>query len=154
MWNNWGIFHPSIWGVISLVFLITSLSIAVIVIYEKRSPYKTAAWILALVLLPVVGLVFYLIFGQEYRKNKMFSKRGLKNLGRFRTLASRQLSRLQKNELRLPEAAMEKEKIVRLLMNNSHSLLTTGNRLKILNNASDTYDAIFSELDKDRKSVV
>lgn len=153
MWSNWGIFHPSIWGIISLVFLITSLSIAVIVIYEKRSPYKTAAWILALVLLPIVGLVFYLIFGQEYRKNKMFSKRGLKNLGRFRTLASRQLSRLQKNELRLPEAAMEKEKIVRLLMNNSHSLLTTGNHLKVLNNASETYDAIFSELEKARHHI-
>jgi cardiolipin synthase A/B len=153
MWGNWSFLQPSLWGAISLVFLITSMAIAIIIIFEKRSPYITAAWILALVLLPGIGLVFYLIFGQEYRKNKMFSRRGLKNLGRFRTLASRQLARLQKNELKLPFAAMEKEKVVKLLMNNSHSLLTTGNRLKILNNAEKTFKAIFAELEKARHHI-
>ncbi len=145
--------HPSLWGGVSLLFLITSMAIAVIVISEKRSPYKTAAWILALVLLPVIGLVIYLVFGQEYRKNKMFSRRGLKTLGRFRSLSSRQLRKLQKNEYQLPEAAKEKEKIVKLLMNNSHSLLTTGNRLRILNNGENTFAAVFAALEKARHHI-
>lgn len=147
MWN-WTFLQPSIWGVISMLFLVTSLAIAYIVILEKRSPYKTVAWILALVLLPVIGLFFYFIFGQEYRKTKMFSRRGLKNLARFRNLSSRQLRKLQKKELQLPVAAREKEKIVKLLMNNSHALLTTGNKLKILNNGDKTLQVLFSALEK------
>ncbi len=148
MWGNWNFLQPSLWGAISLLFLITSVAIAVIVISEKRSPYKTAAWILALVLLPGIGLIFYLFFGQEYRKNKMFSRRGLKTLGRFRSLTNRQLQKLQKNEFHLPEAAREKEKLVRLLMSNSHSLLTTGNHLTILNNGDKTFAAIFQALEE------
>jgi cardiolipin synthase A/B len=145
--------HINILEIISFLFLVTSVSIAGIVIFEKRSPEKTAAWILALVLLPVIGLIFYLIFGQEYRKTKMFSRRGLKNLGRFRILASRQLRKLQKKELVLTAAAREKETIVRLLMNNSHSLLTTGNRLKILNNGQKTVKAIFDAIESARQHI-
>jgi membrane protein YdbS with pleckstrin-like domain len=78
MWFNWNFEQPSMWGFLSLTFLITSIAIAVIIVFEKRSPFKTAAWILVLVLLPVVGLVFYLFFGQEYRKQKMFSPPGHK----------------------------------------------------------------------------
>jgi cardiolipin synthase A/B len=153
MWGNLDFSHINILEIISFLFLVTSVSIAGIVIFEKRSPDKTAAWILALVLLPVIGLIFYLIFGQEYRKNKMFSRRGLKNLGRFRMLASRQLRKLQKKELTLPAAAREKENIVRLLMNNSDSLLTTGNRLKILNNGQRTVKAIFDAIGNARQHI-
>ncbi len=153
MWGSWSFLHPSLWGAISLLFLITSLAIAIIVISEKRSPYKTAAWILALVLLPVIGLVFYLVFGQEYRKKKMFSRRGLKTLGKFRSLSSRQLRKLQAHEYLLPEAAREKEKLVKLLMNNSHSLLTTGNRLRILNNGKNCFNAIFGAMERARHHI-
>jgi cardiolipin synthase len=153
MWGNWNFLQPDILGVVSLLFLITSVAIAVIVISENRSPYKTAAWILALVLLPGVGLVFYLFFGQEYRKNKMFSRRGLRTLGRFRTLTNRQLRLLQKNEFHLPEAAREKEKLVRLLMRNSQSLLTTGNRLMILNNGEQTFRVLFGALEQARHHI-
>jgi cardiolipin synthase A/B len=153
MWRNWSFSHLNFLGIISLLFLITSIAIAAIVIFEKRSPHKTAAWILALVLLPVIGLVFYLIFGQEYRKNKMFSRRGLKNLGRFRYLASRQLKKLQKQAFVLPGDAKTKEMIIKLLMNNSHSLLTTGNKLKILNNGKKTVKAIFEALESARRHI-
>ena len=153
MWSTLKITQLGFGELVLLLFLITSVAIAVIVLFEKRSPEKTAAWILALVMLPVIGLVFYLIFGQEYRKNKMFSRRGLKNLGRFRILASRQLRKLQKKELTLAADAKEKENIVRLLMNNSHSLLTTGNRLKILNNGPKTAGAIFDALEKARHHI-
>jgi cardiolipin synthase len=148
MWSNLSTTHLGFGEIILLLFLITSVAIAGIVLFEKRSPEKTAAWILALVLLPVAGLIFYLIFGQEYRKTKMFSRRGLKNLGRFRILASRQLRKLTKKELSIPEAAKEKENIVKLLMNNSHALLTTGNRLRILNNGHKTISAIFEAIEK------
>jgi cardiolipin synthase len=153
MWSNLNFSSLGFGEIIFLLFLITSVAIAFIVIFEKRSPEKTAAWILALVLLPGIGLVFYLIFGQEYRKNKMFSRRGLKNLGRFRILTSRQLRKIQKKEIVLPGAAKEKEKIVKLLMNNSNSLLTTGNKLKILNNGNKTVKTIFQSIENAKHHV-
>jgi cardiolipin synthase A/B len=96
MWFEWNFQQPNVWGVLSLIFLITSIAIAFIIVLEKRSPFKTAAWILVLVLLPVLGLIFYLFFGQEYRKQKLFSRRGIKALTRYRRVTSKQLRRLQK----------------------------------------------------------
>ena len=131
------------WTLFSLIFLITAIPVAIMIIMEKRSPFKTAAWVMALILLPVVGVVFYLFFGQEYRKQKLFSRKGLKSLNQYRQLSFRQLRQFKQSLKILDPAVREKENIIRLLLKNSNSLLTTGNRLTLLNNARETYDAIF-----------
>ena len=153
MWVDWNFEQPSVWGILSLIFLVTSIAIAVIIVLEKRSPFKTAAWILVLVLLPVVGLVFYLFFGQEYRKQKLFSRRGIKALARYRRITSKQLRRLQKMEYHLPQSAGNYLRIISLLLNNSHSVLTTGNRLRILNNGRKTMNAVFEALENAKHHI-
>jgi cardiolipin synthase len=139
---NWSIF----WQIFSLVFLITAIPVAVMVILEKRSPFKTIAWILVLILVPVIGLVFYLFFGQEFRKQKLFSRRGIKSLGKIRKLSVKQLRAIEHSQPNLSADVFEKKNLIRLLLNNSDSLLTTGNQCKILNNGNETFDAIFKAI--------
>src|SRR5690554_3080114 len=134
------------WTIFSLIFLVTAIPVAVMIILEKRSPFKTAAWVLALILLPVFGVVFYLFFGQEYRKKKLFSRKGLKSLNRYRQLSFRQLRQFEQSLKKLPRQVRMKENIIRLLLKNSNALLTTGNRLKLLNNADETFEAIFEAI--------
>lgn len=136
------------WSVFSLIFLVTAIPVAIMIILEKRSPFKTAAWVLALILLPVFGVVFYLFFGQEYRKKKLFSRKGLKSLNQYRQLSFRQLRQFEQSLQKLSPKVREKENIVRLLLKNSNALLTTGNKLKILNNASETFEAIFAAIER------
>ncbi len=140
--NEWSEF----WRIFSLVFLATAIPVAIMIVLEKRSPYKTIAWILVLMLLPIVGLVFYLFFGQEYRKRKIFSRKEIKSLGKQRILSSKQLREIELTHLELSDEVLEKENIIKLLLNNSNSLLTTGNQLKILNNGDETFQAIFKAI--------
>jgi cardiolipin synthase A/B len=141
------------WSVFSLIFLVTAIPVAILIILEKRSPFKTAAWVLALILLPVFGVVFYLFFGQEYRKKKLFSRKGLKSLNRYRQLSFRQLRQFEQSFQKLPAKVREKENIIRLLLKNSSSLLTTGNKLRIMNNAKETFEAIFSAIENARHHI-
>ncbi len=141
-------FGLDFWSVFSLIFLVTAIPVAIMIILEKRSPFKTAAWVLALILLPVFGVVFYLFFGQEFRKKKLFSRKGLKSLNRYRQLSFRQLRQFEGSFQKLPPKMRDKENIVRLLLKNSSALLTTGNKLKILNNAAETFEAIFSAIER------
>jgi cardiolipin synthase A/B len=134
------------WSVFSLIFLVTAIPVAIMIILEKRSPFKTAAWVLALILLPVFGVVFYLFFGQEYRKKKLFSRKGLKSLNRYRQLSFRQLRQFEQSLNKLSPQVRTKENIIRLLLKNSNALLTTGNQLKLLNNADETFKAIFTAI--------
>ncbi|MCL1821556.1 MAG: cardiolipin synthase [Prolixibacteraceae bacterium] len=114
---------------------------------EKRSPFKTAAWLLVLVLIPIVGLFFYLFFGQEFRKQKMFSRRGLKGTGRYKKIQSRQLKALNDYDFHLPEPIENFRRIITLLLNNSNALMSTGNKVKILNNGEKTMNAIFKAME-------
>jgi len=146
---NWSIF----WQIFSLVFLVTAIPVAVMIILEKRSPFKTIAWILVLILVPVIGLVFYLFFGQEFRKQKLFSRRGIKSLSKIRRLSTKQLREIEHTDLQLSPEVLEKKNIIRLLLNNSSSLLTTGNQLKILNNGTETFEAIFAAIKKAKHHI-
>lgn len=136
------------WKIFSLIFLLTAIPVSIMIIMERRSPYKTAAWILVLILLPVFGVVFYLFFGQQYRKQKLFSRKGLKSLNKFRQLSFRQLREFEHTLHNLPPIVREKENIIRLLLNNSNALLTYANRIQILNNANETFTAIFDAIEK------
>ena len=147
--NEWSEF----WRIFYLVFLATAIPVAIMIVLEKRSPYKTIAWILVLMLLPIVGLVFYLFFGQEYRKRKIFSRKGIKSLGKQRTLSSKQLREIKQTHLELSDEVLEKENIIKLLLNNSNSLLTTGNKLQILNNGDETFEAIFEAIKKAKHHI-
>ena len=116
------------------------------IIMEKRSPFKTIAWILVLVLLPFVGLVFYLFFGQEYRKQKLFSRRGIKGLRKIRKLSTKQLREINHIHLPLNSDVLDKKNIIKLLLNNSDSLLTTGNQCKLLNNGKEMFSAMIDAI--------
>ena len=135
------------WKLFSLIFLLTAIPVSIMIILEKRSPYKTAAWILALILLPVFGVVFYLFFGQEYRKQKLFSRKGLKSLNKFRKLSFKQLRQFEQTLQNLDPMVREKENIIRLLLKNSNALLTYASRITIMHNAADTFSAIFSSIE-------
>lgn len=133
--------------IFSLVFLVTAIPFAVIIVLEKRSPYKTVAWLMVLILVPVLGLVFYLFFGQEFRKRKLYSRKGIKSLGTMRRLSYRQMRDMEQTRLLLAPKVLEKKNIIRLLLNNSNSLLTTGNRLTILNNGGETFQSVFAAIE-------
>ena len=66
--------------ILLLIYAITILSTAALVIHEKRDPVKTSAWVLVLILLPIVGFIFYIFFGQYHRKQKIFSRKEIKDL--------------------------------------------------------------------------
>jgi cardiolipin synthase A/B len=141
------------WSLFSLIFLVTAIPVAIMIILEKRSPFKTAAWVLVLILLPIFGVIFYLFFGQEYRKRKLFSRKGLKSLNRYRQLSFRQLRQVEKSLKVLHPDVQGKQNIIRLLLKNSNALLTTGNRIQILNDAKETYTAIFDAIEKAKHHV-
>ena len=44
---------------------------------DNKQPEKTMAWILVLCFMPIVGIIFYLFFGQNTRKEKVISERSM-----------------------------------------------------------------------------
>ena len=114
------------------------IAIAVIhVVMDNRQPAKTMAWALVIIFVPVVGLVFYLFFGINHRKERLVSQRSVDQLTK-RSM----LSFVEQHNLRIPE---RQKQLVDLFVNQSFSLPFKDNQVDIM---TDGY-AFFPELLKD-----
>ena len=54
-----------VYNIAMVLYFLMVLAVIVVVLGENRNPVKSIAWVLVLVLLPIVGVVIYLIFGRS-----------------------------------------------------------------------------------------
>jgi cardiolipin synthase len=140
-------------NLVTILYFLTVVFIAILIILENRNPVKTISWILVLVLLPFAGIIFYLFFGQEYRKTKMFSRKGLKDLEKLRNLTLEQLDNLPKNNFLISERLYSKKRLMNLMLSNSNAILTNDNELQVLRNGKETFPEIFGTIEKARHHI-
>ena len=60
--------------IITLIYVLIVLATTTTVLLDNRTPAKTAAWILVLVFLPVIGIILYFFFGQNTRRERYISE--------------------------------------------------------------------------------
>ena len=84
------------------------------VIMDNRQPAKTMAWALVIWFVPVAGIVFYLFFGMNTRKEKFISQRSLDQLTKRSMLEF-----VEQKDLYLPE---EYKPIIDLFVNENYAL--------------------------------
>lgn len=72
-----------LYNIFTVLYILMVLAVIVVVLGENRNPVKSIAWVLVLVLLPVVGLVIYLIFGRSLKGMKLISRSDLRELRRL-----------------------------------------------------------------------
>ena len=146
-----------LWSNIALVIIIlyggTILFTVFMVILENRDPVKTISWGLFIILIPGIGIIGYLIFGQNYRKVKIFSRKELVDLERISSLSRDQVDELPHQKFLENKKINEKRNIITLLLNNSKALLTQYNKANILNNGEETFGSIIKALNKAKNHI-
>ncbi len=150
---NWLILLNILTTILILLYTGTVIFTVIFVILENRDPVKTISWGLIIILVPVIGIIVYLIFGQSYRKQKLFSRKGLTDLERINIMSQNQIIDLPTQEFLKDEKIRSKRKIITLLLRNSKALLTERNRIDILNNGRETFDSILYELENARDHI-
>ena len=63
--------------ILLVIYLAITIGGIVAVLMDNKQPEKTLAWILVLCFMPIVGIIFYLFFGQNTRKEKVISERSM-----------------------------------------------------------------------------
>jgi cardiolipin synthase len=129
---------------ISVLFIAYFVVSAAFIINENRRPQATFAWMLLFWVLPVAGILIYLLFG---RNRRVF--------GRQRTLIPQEVpGRLLASLGDQHDQALEAmegrggpaARLARLVRHNAHSALTTENRIEVLQNAECAYPRIIEDL--------
>ncbi len=134
-----------------IIFVIINIFL---IIHDKRDPVKALAWITVIALLPVAGFVLYIMFGRNHRKEKLFSRKEMKDMELLlETLSARQIYELNNRLFQQRREIIQNKDIITLLLNSNKSLLTARNRVKILHNGTETFAAIKRALLNARSSI-
>jgi len=138
-----------IWGVYLLIVAITVGAI----IYDRSDPAKALAWILVVSLVPVAGMILYILFGRNHRKQKIFNRKLMRDLEQIEALSAKQLEYLNDGGSTQHEYITGNKDIITLLLNNNKALLTTRNDARLLNNGRQTFEAIIEAISAARESI-
>ena len=128
--------------VLSVIYALLIAVIFYVLLKERRDPAETLAWILIILVIPVGGMLAYMLFGRSWRKSRQFSYDDDTVSKKLRAICSEQLKELSKPDY----AELVGRNFVTLLLNNGEAALTLGNRLRILNNGRECFPVMFSDL--------
>lgn len=91
------------WLMQHLWFINVLLSI-VIVFFQRRDPKTVWTWLLAIYFIPVFGVAFYLLFGQDMKKSRMFRVKEADDRLKFPIKSQEAVIRSERREDHHPDA--------------------------------------------------
>ncbi|MGL5979368.1 MAG: cardiolipin synthase [Phocaeicola sp.] len=120
-----------------IYFLIIWVTIAVI-LFENRNPFKTMIWILVLIFFPVVGFLFYLLFGRSKRRERLLTRKGFTELMK-RPLIAYQSQIVKHSHHTYPP-------LLSLFYRTSHAFLFVDNELDIYSDGSSMLLSLLKDI--------
>lgn len=132
------------WIGIAYYIFVTVVAIGILV--ENRNPMKTMSYILVLYLVPIGGLLIYFLFGQNYRKQKLFKRKGIRDNSFIREWEDAHVEAFADSNEMAREYLGDKAKVISLLINSDRSVITLGNDVRILRNGESTFEALMDAI--------
>ena len=136
------------WWTLAIAINYTLALIAVVtILFKSINPTKTLTYIIVLLVFPFLGLIVYYLFGQEYRKNKIFNKKDILNNQLIKSIEDE--LEIKPNALKYYEKEAEEDQIrlVQLLQKNDKSPLTQYNDVEIIINGENKFEKLFKDLE-------
>ena len=113
--------------IFSIVYTIIIVAVIVLVIEQQREPVWSFAWIMAVLFVPVAGLLLFILVGYRPARKRLVAP-----------------PRIERSE-RIP--------FITLLENNSDAKLALHNNLDVLHNGDQTFASIVKALESARESI-
>ncbi|OXS75225.1 cardiolipin synthase [Lysinibacillus sp. KCTC 33748] len=128
---------------IGLLWPITLIGIAFIIFIENRSPQSTLAWFLVLTILPVIGLLLYLLFGRSRWRRKKHLSRSEEKRKLFRELLAGRSFNLE-SSCPLNERSIYLAQVIQKF---GGGPLANGTATKLLTNGDETFTEILQAIE-------
>lgn len=143
--NIWEIITAVLNFIFGHLFIWNMLFAIVIVFFERRNPKSVWAWLLLLVFIPILGFVFYLLLGQDMRKQKMFKMKELED--HLSEAIRQQEDQIKSKELEKLDADVSGyTDLIMYNLETSGAVLTDDNDIDIFVDGSDKFEALLEDL--------
>ena len=132
-------------NVIFIIWQVIAIMAVIHVIMDNRQPAKTMAWALVIWFVPVIGLIFYLFFGINTRKERYVSERSM-NLLTKRSM----LEFAEQQNLHLPE---RQKPLIDLFVNQNLSLPFKDNEVDIYTDGYGFFPALLAAIHEAKSHI-
>jgi len=127
-----------VYNVLTALYFITVITVIVVVLSENRNPVKSMAWMLVLVLLPVVGLIVYLFFGRSLKGVSMISRASLRQLRIQNDYPDVQLDKVELSD--------ESKQLIRLVNDMVEPHLFVGNGIDVFTDGENMFRNLIRDI--------
>ncbi|HQA75542.1 MAG TPA: cardiolipin synthase [Salinivirgaceae bacterium] len=124
--------------IIFYIYLI--LSTISVILLENRNPVKSITWLIVLIFVPFLGLILYLLIGQDYRKRKMISQKSIQRI------SQRPCAAIDIKEIVNSEIEIKFLKLIKMLKNNSEADAYTHNKIDVYAEGENIFDSMFEAI--------
>lgn len=115
------------------------------VVMDNRQPVKTMAWALVIYFVPVAGIVLYLFFGVNTRKERLVSRRSMDQLTKRSMLGF-----VEQHDLRLPE---QQKPLIDLFVNQSFSLPFKTTHVELLTDGYQFFASLLRDISRAKSHI-
>lgn len=138
--------------IILAIYLVCLLLVCLRIIFETHSSTKTLAYLLLCIFVPLFGMLFYIAFGINYWRKKLYTSKS----GEDHKL----LEQLKKKILCYNEAAVKLQdlqggnaELAAMLIKDLHSPLTRHNSIKLLLNGEEKFPELIQALQEAKHHI-
>ena len=139
--------------VFSLIYGLLLVSVLVSIIEDNGGSGRKFAWMMIIIILPVLGFVLYLLFGINQRHHRIFNKRHK----RFTDLLAREVDadtdRRLSDEGAMEEILPKYRPLARMLSAGTYLLPRKGNQVEYIVSGQRKYELLLEDLKNARESI-
>lgn len=135
-----------------LAYILLIIGVCLRIVFDTRSTSKASAYILLVLLIPVVGIFIYFSVGVNYRKKKLYTKNLFAD-----ELKTEIVDYIRQNRDRIFTTYSTRigkyTGLIDLMLNQNYSPLTDDNEIRLLINGEEKFPAVFEAIKKARHHI-
>ncbi len=136
-WEGW------LLGLLSILITLSVIFISFVIFLENRRPTQTITWLVVLGSFPLLGFFFYLLFGRNYRKKRLFREKALLDEQTFKQFEGNRGD----IEDKIEQMGDHQQLLFKLAHNLAKSPISFASETKVLTNGDETFSTIFQALE-------
>lgn len=141
-------------ALLPVVVIFDLAAIIYVVFFERRDPGNATVWILALVFMPFLGFILYLLFGQHYFKQKDFRLKAEEDNELIQRYLNEQRSELSRWKAELSGSELESNiQLIDLLLTDNGALVTERNEVRTFVRGQDKFNALLEAINRAKHHV-
>lgn len=150
IWNAAGL----LWSWLLEHLLVVNMVLTVgIIFFQRRDPKSVWTWLLAIYFIPVFGVAFYLLFGQDMKKSRMFRVKEVEDRLKYPIRRQEAVIRLEQDLNQEREAGGDYGRLALYNLESSGSVLTLHNQVEIFTDGQEKFEALRRALREARRFI-